>query len=66
MSWEDKIAKVLDYHKQTYGLLESGDRAAYVLNDAVVVIGLMDGTLSIDIVAGEPDKLDISLDLEEK
>ena len=62
-----KLHEVLKYCKEKYGPLEPGGRVAVVLNDAVVVLSL-DGEngLHINVIAGTPDRLDISLNLVEE
>ena len=69
MAWnlDDGIAEVMKCYKEKYGTMEEGDTAAFVLNDAVVTLSMEQGReLKINVIAGEPTKLDITLDLLEK
>ena len=67
MEVADAINKIAETYLEKYGKIEPGDRAAFVLNDAVVILSMEPGrNLKIDIIAGEPDWLDITLDLIEK
>ena len=69
MSWNlsDGLAAVAKAYKEKYGCMEPGDEAAFVLNDAVVLLSMdAERTLKFDVIAGEPDRLDITLDLLEK
>jgi hypothetical protein len=69
MVWnlEDGIAEVTKRYKEKYGAMEEGYTAAFVLNDAVVILSMEAGReLKINIIAGEPERMDISLDLLEK
>ncbi|WP_163530978.1 hypothetical protein [Halobacillus ihumii] len=59
----DFLSVVLKYVREEYGQLEEGDEIAIVLNDAVVSVSLEDATLGVRVIAGEPDRLDISTGL---
>lgn len=67
MELGEAISVIGKVYKEKYGFMEIGDRAAFVLDDAVVIISMEEGrTFKVDVIAGEPDKLDITLDLLDK
>lgn len=67
MEVADAINKIAETYLEKYGKIEPGDEAAFVLNDAVVILSLDEKrTLNIHVIAGEPDRLDITLHLIEK
>jgi hypothetical protein len=67
MELGEAISEIGRVYKEKYGQMEIGDEAAFVLNDAVVIWSLGKGRkLGVHIIAGEPDRLDITLDLIEK
>lgn len=61
----NKIQEVLEYVQKKYAPIEDGDEIPVVCNDGIVIISLIDGNLKVNIIAGEPDKLDIDLGLLE-
>ena len=67
MELGEAINEIGKVYKEKYGSMEIGDQAAFVLNDAVVVLSMEEGrTFKINVIAGEPNRLDITLDLLEK
>ena len=68
MAWnlDAGIDAVTKRYLELYGAMQEGDNAAFILNDAVVVLSKENGTVKIHVIAGVPDRLDITLDLLEK
>lgn len=46
--------------------LEEGEEIAGVFNDGVIIVGLENKSLRVNILAGEPMKFDFNLDLIEE
>ncbi|MCF8009026.1 MAG: hypothetical protein K9K32_04610 [Halanaerobiales bacterium] len=47
------------------GKWEEGDQEAIVLNDAVVNLTYIDNDFDVEVIAGEPIKYDVNLNLTE-
>lgn len=60
------VFKKFREEQDEHGDIEEGDQFIYVLNDAVIIIGLEHRELKVNVVAGVPTRLDIDTNLIEK
>ena len=66
---DQAIQLALNEFKKEYGKdakLDDGDRFATVFNDGILIISMEEKTLKLDILAGEPYKVDFDLGLLDK
>lgn len=45
------------------GTFDEGDRQGFVCNDAIVILSFEDNQFKIDVLAGEPTIMDLSLNI---
>lgn len=58
------VAFVMEHFTTRGGKMDEGDTVAYVLNDGVIVMSMEEGReLKINVVAGEPERLEVNLNL---
>lgn len=65
---EEAVGRAFDEFKKEYGedaKLENGDEFVTVLNNAVLIISLEDGTLKTKFIGGAPFKVDMTLKIYE-
>lgn len=63
----DAVDMILEEYEAEFGdrIIEEGDSIVGVFHDAVVVIGVENGKTEIQIVKGEPNRVDVTLDIAE-
>ena len=65
---EEAIRRAFDEFRKEFGedaKLENGDEFVTVLNNAVLIISLENGTLKTNFIGGAPFKVDMTLDIFE-
>lgn len=65
---DEAIRRAFDEFKKEFGedaKLENGDEFVTVLNNAVLIISLENGTLKTNFIGGAPFKVDMTLDIFE-